>query len=333
MGTITIDVNGVSTEVPDNFASLSEDQQHSIVDAAANKQVEPTEEPKTLIDKAKDYVGPSFIHGVAGTALGAAAAPGIKMEVEKYGLPGLRPDVTKGPGSLQSYLDTQLHNPKGTVTVEGLSEKIGAPIRTQSEVQDALSAIKGAPGERKPITKMVNGVPTIVRYEDIPTKAPVDIAALARETEAAKPGVLQNLRTSPGSALKGGIEKTGEFLNRVISPQGLATKGTHLLGALGGLDVGLQGTRAAEHFSKGEIGRGLSNTLGAVGGAAALTRHPLVMPLGIGAAVGSHYLNDYLERMAKEHPDMHLAAGGSTNAAQPSEQDILSFLKSLGYLR
>ena len=211
MGTITIDVNGVPTEVPDNFASLSEDQQHSIVDAAANKQVEPTEEPKTLIDKAKDYVGPSFIHGVAGTVLGAAAAPGIKMEVEKYGLPGLRPDVTKGPGSLQSYLDTQLHNPKGTVTVEGLSEKIGAPIRTQSEVQDALSAIKGAPGERKPITKMVNGVPTIVRYEDIPTKAPVDIAALARETEAAKPGVLQNLRTSPGSALKGGIEKTGEF--------------------------------------------------------------------------------------------------------------------------
>lgn len=328
MDPITIDVNGVPTQVPANFWSLSEEEQHRIVDtkAAETEKPEP-EEPKSMVNKAADYVGPSFIAGTLGTAIGAAAAPGIKAEVEKYGLPGLRPDATKAPGSLQSYLDTQLHTPKGSVTVEGLSEKIGAPIRTQSEVQDALNAIKGISGERKPITKMVNGVPTIVRYEDIPAKAPVDIAAIARETEAAKPGVLEALRTSPGSAIRGGIEKTGEFLNRAISPQGLATKGTHLLGALGGLDVGLQGTSAVEHFGKGEIGRGLASTVGALGGAAALTRHPLLMPIGMGAAIGAPYLEKYLEKLAKEHPDLHLAAGGSV------DQGTLDLLRSLGYLR
>lgn len=127
----------------------------------------------------------------------------------------------------------------------------------------------------------------------------------------AKPGFMESLRGAPVQAARRGIENVGDFLNRTISPHGMATAGSRALGALGGLDVGLQGTNAVEHAMKGQYGRAAVSGLGALGGAAALTRHPLLMPIGMGIAAGAPYLNEYLDTLAEKHPGLHLADGGS----------------------
>jgi len=127
----------------------------------------------------------------------------------------------------------------------------------------------------------------------------------------AKPGFMESLRGAPVQAARRGIENVGEFLNRTISPHGMATAGSRALGALGGLDVGLQGTNAVEHAMKGQYGRAAVSGLGALGGAAAMTRHPLLMPIGMGIAAGAPYLNEYLDTLAEKHPGLHLADGGS----------------------
>lgn len=62
---------------------------------------------------------------------------------------------------------------------------------------------------------------------------------------------------------------------------------------------------------KGQYGRAAVSGLGALGGAAALTRHPLLMPIGMGIAAGAPYLNEYLDTLAEKHPGLHLADGGS----------------------
>ena len=127
----------------------------------------------------------------------------------------------------------------------------------------------------------------------------------------AKPGFMESLRGAPVQAARRGVENVGDFLNRTISPHGMATAGSRALGALGGLDVGLQGTNAVEHAMKGQYGRAAVSGLGALGGAAALTRHPLLMPIGMGVAAGAPYLNEYLDTLAEKHPGLHLADGGS----------------------
>jgi hypothetical protein len=127
----------------------------------------------------------------------------------------------------------------------------------------------------------------------------------------AKPGFMESVRGAPVQAARRGIENVGDFLNRTISPHGMATAGSRALGALGGLDVGLQGTNAVEHAMKGQYGRAAVSGLGALGGAAALTRHPLLMPIGMGIAAGAPYLNEYLDTLAEKHPGLHLADGGS----------------------
>ena len=126
-----------------------------------------------------------------------------------------------------------------------------------------------------------------------------------------KPGMFKSFIESPLTGVRKGIESFGRALNTDVSPTGLSTKGTHLFGVLGGLDVGLQGTNAVEHAMKGEFGRAAVSGLGALGGAAALTRHPLLMPIGMGAAMAAPYINDYLDTVAEKHPGMHMADGGS----------------------
>lgn len=284
----------------------------------APQQAAPSAEPqgKVTVSGAPDFTAPSFTAGAIGTALGAVAGPGIKSEVEKYGIPGLRSTVASAPAdSLQGYLNTQLGGAKGNITVEQLSNAVGKPIRTQSEVQDALRLIKGTEGKRVPVTKLVDGVQKTVYYKDVAPKAPVDLSNLgeAREFFKRSPigGKIMGVNLAEaGPAVRRGVEATGDFLNRVISPHGMATAGSRALGALGGLDVGLQGTSAVEHALKGEWGRAAASGLGAIGGAAALTRHPLLMPIGMGAAIAAPYLESYLEGVAKQHPTWHMAAGG-----------------------
>jgi len=285
---------------------------------------QPEQADKSLADKATDYVGPEFLINTGLTAAGAIAGPGIKKEIELTGLPGMRSSAeTVMKQGLDRYLASQLKIPEGTVTVEQLSKAVNMPIRTPSEVQDALELIKSKPGERAPVTKIVNGVPTVVRHKEILARPPIDLSQFAQETQAAAkgPGVIEGLKTAPMQTLGRGVGALGELTNRIISP-GFSQFGNRLVGGLGGLDFGLQGTQAVKHFGEGQIGRGLVSTLGALGGVGAMTRHPIVMPLGIGASIAAPYINEQLEKIAKKHPQLYLAEGGAVHMADGGMPNI-----------
>jgi hypothetical protein len=301
---------------------------------------QPEQPDRSLADKAADYVGTEFLTTAGLGAAGAIAGPGIKKEIEAVGLPGLRPSAeTVMKQGLDRYLASQLKIPEGTVTVEQLSKAVNMPIRTPEEVQDALKLIKAKPAERIPVTKLVDGVPTVVRHKEIAARPAMDLSQFAEEAKAAAkgPGVIEGLKSAPMQTLGRGIGALGDLTNKIISP-GFSQFGNRLVGGLGGLDVGLQGTEAIKHFGKGEIGRGLVSTAGALGGAGAMTRHPIVMPIGMGAAIAAPYINEQLEKVATKYPQLHFAQGGEVKKKKlhgpitKEELDLIHHLRETGQI-
>ena len=324
-----------------------------------------TSQPSNIPGTNVDYTAPGFVAGAAGVAGGAIAGPGLKSEFDRYGIPGLKPQVTPAPAvppTFKSPTDVAaqaIKNRQGSVTVEGIPDnavknygksqytnpagegvyygagETGDYSGARKAAEEAIAAEKRFPG-----MKVIEGGSTPLAVpeqlhkelaekralekaaEDARNQAEVNQVAQLRAdrlkaleeayaTKNLKPSFLESLKKAPLSVARRGIENTGEFLNRTISPHGMATVGSRALGALGGLDVGLQGTNAIEHGMKGEYGRALVSGLGALGGAAALTRHPLLMPIGMGAAMAAPYVNEYLDTVAAKHPDWHMAGGGS----------------------
>jgi hypothetical protein len=273
-------------------------------------------------------------------------------EVATQAIQNRTPSVTvQGvPTAVETYNRTQYVNPEGKGLYYGAGET-GEYSGARKAAAEAIAAEKRFPG-MKSIEggKIPFSVPEPIANE-LKQLQEAEKAALASKNQAEvnrvaqiradrlkaieeayaakniKPSFLQQFAQSPLTATRSGIERGGEFINRMISPQGQKLLGSRFFGALGGLDVGLQGTSAIEHFGKGEIGRGIVNTLGSIGGAAAMTRHPLLMPIGMGVSMAAPFVNTYLDKIAKEHPNLHLATGGLAYLAgggQPNAEQIQS---------
>ena len=130
------------------------------------------------------------IMGVVGGATGAKLAASI--ETGKRALPLIQNLYDKATGSdsymhrpqsragLQRYLNSQIADDL-RIPLKDL-EKIaggGKPVRTMSEVQDALANIKGAPSERVAKTASIDpktGQPRKI-YSTTPGKSPIDLSA------------------------------------------------------------------------------------------------------------------------------------------------------------
>jgi hypothetical protein len=109
------------------------------------------------------------------------------------------------------------------------------------------------------------------------------------------------------------LTKAGEVMNIATSPltTNLALRG------LAGFGAGMSGDEAIQRLQKGQKGRAIISGLGAAGDIAAMTRHPAAMALGTAAGIGAPMLNAYLDKWAKENPDLAeklgLKAGGLVN--------------------
>lgn len=281
-------------------------------------------------------------YGIPGLKPQAAVEPLVAptfkspTEVAVQAIKNRTPSVTvEGvPNAVKNYGTSQFVDPEGKGLYYGAGET-GEYSGARKAAKEAIAAEKQFPG-----MKSIQGGSTPF---SVPEHVAKELEFLRAQEEAArnahnqaevnriaqlrasriqavenaykelnmKPSFMDSLRSAPVQTMRRGIENTGEFLNRTISPHGMATAGSRALGALGGLDVGLQGTNAVEHAMKGQYGRAAVSGLGALGGAAALTRHPLLMPIGMGAAMAAPYLNEYLDSVAEKHPNLHMADGGS----------------------
>jgi hypothetical protein len=100
---------------------------------------------------------------------------------------GIKPD--ESPYGVQKYLNKQLRAtsiPRGTVSLEDLGKATSADVRTTSEVQDALKAIRGTPGVEVPITEMVQGVPVVTGTRMVGGTPPIDISQYVKLSELEK---------------------------------------------------------------------------------------------------------------------------------------------------
>jgi hypothetical protein len=127
------------------------------------------------------------------------------------------------------------------------------------------------------------------------------------------------------------VGKLGEAAH-TLTGSPLAAAG---LRAVAGYGAGKSASEAAERFGKDQNIRGVVSGLGAVGDLAAMSRNPYGMVLGGAASVGAPLLNQYLDKLAEEHPEMAerigLADGGSvhTGGITKDELEFIHHLRAL----
>lgn len=190
---------------------------------------------------------PAFGMAVAGTSgLGKGA-----WDLNKYRKAGFTTPPDESPYGVQKYLNKQLRAtsvPRGTVSLEDLGTAVNAPysIRSMNEVQDALKAIKGAPGEQVPITEIIQGVPTVTGFKTVGGTPPIDLSPYVKM-----------------SALEQNAPKVADFLNKYEKPISAVEKHVALPAALGVSAAEAQA--AANRAREGHGGMAALDIAGAIG--------------------------------------------------------------------
>ena len=119
-----------------------------------------------IANDAKNYTDPAVVGAAAGAAhslwnSGASYNP-LNSDFLKYP----KDKIMEAMSGLDKYVKSQVHSDLGVdnILAKDLQAATGMPIRSTSEAQAAIDAIKAQNSSRTPVTKMVNGVPTVVRY-------------------------------------------------------------------------------------------------------------------------------------------------------------------------
>jgi len=170
------------------------------------------------VDNVPQIIGPDAV--ATGEAIGGASALGKgAWDINKYRANNWKPVVDESPYGVQKYLNKQLRAtgiPRGTVSLEDLGKATNLDVRSTSEVQDALRAIKAVPGTQEPIIEIIQGEPTITGYKNIGGKSAIDLKPYVKLSELEK--------RAP---------KAAEFLEKYDKPITAVAKRTVMPGALG----------------------------------------------------------------------------------------------------
>jgi hypothetical protein len=221
------------------------------------------------------------IMGVVGGATGAKLAGSI--ETGKRALPLIQTLYDKATGSdsymhrpqtrasLQRYLNSQISDDL-RIPLKDL-EKIaggGKPVRTMSEVQDALANIKGAPSERVAKTASIDpktGQPRKI-YSTTPGKSPIDLSAYKHTPTMATRAMDQ--AANAGQVVKGALPSVGRV---GVGALGGALAGSQLYDAFKEYDYKNKGLRMPTARNAAQFASG-------AGGALAM------LPFGVTQGVG-----------------------------------------------
>jgi len=243
----------------------------------------PQDEDNKLVPAASTEPGAveNAIMGVVGGGAGATLA--AKIEGGKQALPLLHNLLNKATGSdaymhrpqsrasLQRYLNSQVAEDI-RIPLKDL-EKVaggGKPVRTMSEVQDALANIKGAPSERVAKTVSIDpktGLPRQI-FTTIPGKPPTD---------------LSGYRYTPNLATRAVDEakNVGEMFKGALPS--VARVG---IGTLGGALAGMQLHDAFEQYKKEGEGLHMPSARNAAQFASGAGGALSMLPFGVTQVIG-----------------------------------------------
>ena len=235
-----------------------------------------------------------------GTAAGATALGGKgiwdtkKAFLNKEGFGAFKPTG----GGLQGYINGHLpvEGVTSRVTVKQLGDLTGIKIQNPTDAAAAIKAlsptetIPGTPAQRVPHTKMINGVPTITHYAEVPGKPEIpgrpriDLENVARQNY----GPVQKQLAELG--FEKPIAKAMKYAAPVLQ---YAAKPLAIAGGVGEF-------QDAHNRYKNEdyLGAGIS-AIGGLGSLATMVPHPLTKAVGTGLALGAPALNYGIDKFSK----------------------------------
>lgn len=284
----------------------------------ANDWVDVPEPKGTVTVEGADPVALGIAGGAS--ALGAKVGWDTKKALwNKEGASAFKPK-----GGLQSYLNSQVHAPgvMSNVKLDQLAKISGMPTQTPAQVQAALAelggspAVPGTPSQRVPVTKMINGVPTVTHYNtipgtpEIPAKPHINLSDLARENYGPVQKQIAQL----------GFEKPAAAVMNVAKPlMQYAAKPLAIAGGVGEFQDARNRVRNDDY-----VGATIS-TIGGLGSLASMIPHPATRAIGTGVALGAPALNYAIDKISgpkvpkgsegwQDVPEtQERAAGGSMN--------------------
>jgi hypothetical protein len=277
----------------------------------ANDWVDVPEPKGTVTVEGADPVAFGTAAGV--TALGGKGIWDTKKALwNKEGVNAYKP---KSDG-LQAYLNSQVHAPgvMSNVKLDQLSKISGMPTQTPAQVQAALAelggapAVPGTPSQRVPVTKMINGVPTITHYNtipgtpEIPAKPHINLSDLARENYGPVQKQIAQL----------GFEKPAAAVMNVAKPLiQYAAKPLAIAGGAGEFQDAYNRYKNDDY-----VGAGIS-AVGGLGSLASMVPHPATRAIGTGVALGAPALNYAIDKFSK--PKVTNADDGWKDAPEHAE--------------
>ena len=253
--------------------------------------------------------------GGAGKA-GQAALSGTANLFSKT--PAVSPDEARG---VQAWLNSQLYlhgnAPKNVNIPLHEFEKVpGLPgkISDTKLAQQVVEAIRPTPASRVPVTRTINGVPTVIRHETIPAAPGVDIAHLI---EKYTPEELTGMRAALAKAGQTVSNATPNFVKSAMASPiaGKIARTVAPAVTLGGVGYDVQD--ALNRWNKGQYGRAITSGVGAAANAAATFPYqpPVARAVEMGVGMAAPLATsaaDYLigdQGKATGGP-VHLADGG-----------------------
>lgn len=222
--------------------------------------------------------------------------------------------IGEGGQKLMNVGETQLMLPETTTTQIQAEQKAAERLAREKALQEATTQRSGA-------------------------------AQDAAKMRAERMAEVEKLKATPGAkaaeklkAIKETLSVPQKYLTKAGEAMHIATSPltTNLaLRGLSGFGAGMGADEAIQRWQHGQKGRAIVSGLGAAGDIAAMTRHPAAMAVGTAAGIGAPLLNQYLDKLAEEHPEIaeklglatgglvHLASGGSIT------KDELDFIHQL----
>jgi hypothetical protein len=159
---------------------------------------------------------------------------------------------------LQRYLNSQIADDLRIPLKELEKDSGGTPVRTMSELQDALANIKGAPSERVAKTASIDpktGQPRKI-YSTTPGKSPIDLSAYKHTPTLATRAVDQAVNA--GEMVKGALPSVGRV---GVGAFGGALAGSQLYDAFKEYDYKNKGLRMPTPRNAAQFASGAGGAL------------------------------------------------------------------------
>lgn len=323
---------GVKTKYPyDVNAPVTAPTTATTVTPAQQPTARAFQSPSQVAGKITAPVTPGAINvkvpGDPGIVNWARQAAGMEHELPQKLLSQVESMRKSEPKGAQFLIDEDLKKLEKIKQLGGGEYQLSGSGKSQLMLPPGETAAKLEEANQRAQQAAKQRAERLMKAEEL-RKAEAAKAAELKRIEAAKAA---EAASSPKEVAKRATQKAGNVMHKATS----GFIANPLLRAATGFGAGYGISDAAQRADRGDFGRALISGAGALGDIAAMSRHPIAMPIGAAVGTAAPLLNMYLDELEKEgkmplesslekleekaKPKKKMKEGGLTAAWQRSE--------------